>query len=581
MNEQYRTHTCGALLEEHIGQRAVLSGWAETFRNHGGVIFIDLRDHYGVTQVVLHDDAPLKGITRETVIRAEGVVVARGEDTVNPKLATGRVELHADQIEALSSAAAPLPFEVNGSDPVREEIRLKYRYLDLRGKRMQDNLILRAKVIERLRDSMRGMGFLEVQTPILTASSPEGARDYLVPSRKFKGRFYALPQAPQQFKQLLMVSGVDRYFQVAPCFRDEDARYDRSPGEFYQLDYEMAFAAQDDVLAVAELAMADVFNAFGQGKAVTAPPFRRIPYRESMLRYGSDKPDLRNPLEIQDLSEFFADVDFKPFQGRPVRGINAPGCAKRPKSFFENMLKFAEGIGMKGLGYISMTESGELKGPIVKFLPPEKQKALLALFDMRNTDTVFFISDRAKLADKLAGQIRTALGERLGLIDDSRFEFCFITDFPMYEYNEETKKIDFSHNPFSMPQGGMDDLMSKDPLDILAWQYDLVVNGVELSSGAVRNHHPEIMARAFEIAGYTREELEKRFGAMLQAFQYGAPPHAGMAPGIDRILMLLAGEDNIREVTAFPMNGSAQDLLLGAPSEVSEQQLREAHIKIR
>ncbi|MCL2106109.1 MAG: aspartate--tRNA ligase [Oscillospiraceae bacterium] len=581
MNEQYRTHTCGALREEHIGQRAVLSGWAETFRNHGGVIFIDLRDHYGVTQVVLHDDAPLKGITRETVIRAEGVVVARGEDTVNPKLATGRVELHADQIEALSSAAAPLPFEVNGSDPVREEIRLKYRYLDLRGKRMQDNLILRAKVIERLRDSMRGMGFLEVQTPILTASSPEGARDYLVPSRKFKGRFYALPQAPQQFKQLLMVSGVDRYFQVAPCFRDEDARYDRSPGEFYQLDYEMAFAAQDDVLAVAELAMADVFNAFGQGKAVTAPPFRRIPYRESMLRYGSDKPDLRNPLEIQDLSEFFADVDFKPFQGRPVRGINAPGCAKRPKSFFENMLKFAEGIGMKGLGYISMTESGELKGPIVKFLPPEKQKALLALFDMRNTDTVFFISDRAKLADKLAGQIRTALGERLGLIDDSRFEFCFITDFPMYEYNEETKKIDFSHNPFSMPQGGMDDLMSKDPLDILAWQYDLVVNGVELSSGAVRNHHPEIMARAFEIAGYTREELEKRFGAMLQAFQYGAPPHAGMAPGIDRILMLLAGEDNIREVTAFPMNGSAQDLLLGAPSEVSEQQLREAHIKIR
>ncbi|MDR3314211.1 MAG: aspartate--tRNA ligase [Oscillospiraceae bacterium] len=599
MNEQYRTHTCGELRTEHIGQQAALSGWAGTFRNHGGVIFVDLRDAFGTTQLVLHDEALLRGVTRETVIYVRGAVVARAEDTVNPKLATGLVELHVQSLVRLSAPCVPLPFEVGASENVREDVRLKYRFLDLRGERMQRNLQLRAALLQRLREHMQRFGFLEVSTPILTASSPEGARDYIVPSRKHKGAFYALPQSPQLFKQLLMVSGVDRYYQIAPCFRDEDARNDRCPGEFYQLDYELAFASQEDVLRVTEELLHDVFTTFGGGKAVTPLPFPRIPYREAMALYGSDKPDLRNPLRIGDLTEFFADAAFKPFQGKPVRGINAPGCAQQPKSFFEQMLQFATSIGMKGLGYISVVPCAEedtgsgntapyphddaysLKGPIVKFLDSAKQAALCAQFNLQPGDTVFFISDRPSAVDKLAGQIRSELGNRLELTDQSRFELCFITDFPMYEWDETARRVGFNHNPFSMPQGGMDALLTQDPLEILAYQFDAVVNGVELSSGAVRNHDPEIMIKAFEIAGYPQEELERRFGAMFDAFHYGAPPHAGMAPGVDRMLMLLLEEDSIRDVVAFPMNGNAQDLLMGAPGEVTESQLREVHIKVR
>jgi len=583
MNEQYRTHTCGELREEHIGQRAKLSGWVATFRNHGGVIFVDLRDHYGVTQVVLHDESLLKGVTRETVVCAEGVIVARDAETYNPKLATGTVELHAETLTALSMPPAFLPFEVGSSDGVREEARLKYRYLDLRGPRMQGNLKFRAEFIKALRENMENLGFLEVHTPILTASSPEGARDYLVPSRKFKGRFYALPQAPQQFKQMLMLSGVDRYYQIAPCFRDEDSRNDRLPGEFYQLDFEMAFATQDDVLEIGEKVITKVFERFApEGTAYISPaPFRRIPYREAMLRYGSDKPDLRNPLLIEDLTEFFTDVEFKPFRGKYVRGINVPGCAARPKSFFEQMLKFAEGIGMGGLGYITVTEEGELKGPIVKFLSEEKQAGLLKIMGMKNSDTVFFICDRPMLCDKLAGQIRMELGRRLNLIDKTRFEFCYITDMPMFEIDEHTRQLGFSHNPFSMPQGGLEALQTQEPLDILAWQYDMVLNGYELSSGAVRNHIPEVMIKAFETAGYTEDDLKQRFNALYSAFQHGAPPHAGMAWGIERLLMILLDEESIRDVVAFPLNGSAQDALTGAPGEVSEAQLRDVHIRIR
>ncbi|MCL2299924.1 MAG: aspartate--tRNA ligase [Firmicutes bacterium] len=583
MNEQYRTHTCGELREEHIGQRAKLSGWVATFRNHGGVIFVDLRDHYGVTQLVLHDESMLKGVTRETVICVEGTIVARDAETYNPKLATGTVELRVETLTALSAAPAFLPFEVGGSDGVREEARLKYRYLDLRGPRMQRNLQFRARFIKALRESMEKLDFLEVHTPILMASSPEGARDYLVPSRKWKGKFYALPQAPQQFKQMLMLSGVDRYYQVAPCFRDEDARNDRLPGEFYQLDFEMAFATQDDVMEVAEIVLSDVFARFApEGTTyISKPPFRRIPYREAMLRYGTDKPDLRNPLLIEDLTAFFSDVEFKPFRGRPVRGIKVPGCAAQSKSFFENMLKFAESIGMGGLGYVTVPEEGALKGPIAKFLSPEKQDALTGMFDAANTDVIFFICDRPAQCDKLAGQIRAELGTRLGLIDKTRFEFCFITDMPMFEIDEHTKKLGFSHNPFSMPQGGMEALLTREPLDILAWQYDMVLNGVELSSGAVRNHVPEIMEKAFETAGYTEEDLKTRFGALYGAFAHGAPPHAGMAWGIERLLMLLLGEESVRDVVAFPLNGNAQDALFGAPGDVTEAQLREVHIKIR
>lgn len=573
-----RTHNCNELRESNIGEEVVLSGWVDTIRDHGGVLFVDLRDHYGITQIVFSDDSLLSGITKETVVQIKGKVTKRDEETVNDKLETGTVEVKADEIEVLGPCNLGLPFEIQKSTETREEVRLKYRYLDLRNKDIHDNIILRSKVISYLRKQMEGMGFMEIQTPILTASSPEGARDYLVPSRKHKGKFYALPQAPQQFKQLLMASGFDKYFQIAPCFRDEDARQDRSPGEFYQLDFEMAFASQEDVFAVGEQVLYNTFKEFTD-KKVSEPPFRRITFAESMLKYGSDKPDLRNPLIIEDLTDFFSKVDFPLFKGKPVRGIVAD-CAGRSKKFFEDSLKFAMSIGMKGLGYLTLND-GEYKGPIAKFLDDEQKKELLEITGIKEGETVFFICDAINIVNKFAGEIRTWLGETLDVIDKDSFEFCFIVDFPMYELNEETGKIDFTHNPFSMPQGGMDALLNKDPLEIFAYQYDIVCNGVELSSGAVRNHNPEIMRKAFEIAGYGEEDLKAKFGALYTAFAYGAPPHAGMAPGVDRMIMLIAGEETIRDVIAFPLNGNAQDLMMGAPGEVTEQQLREVHIKVR
>ena len=573
-----RTHHCNELREEQIGITATLAGWVDTIRDHGSVKFLDLRDQHGVTQIVFHDDSMLEGVGRETVISATGVVRLRDEDTINPKLDTGTVELHAESIQVLGECKNMLPFEISDSVATREEVRLKYRFLDLRNPAIHKNIVLRSEVIRFFRRTMEELGFLEIQTPILTASSPEGARDYLVPSRKHKGKFYALPQAPQQFKQMLMVSGFDKYFQIAPCFRDEDARGDRSPGEFYQLDFEMAFAEQEDVLKVAEKVLYDAFTKFSD-KRVSPAPFKRITYKEAMLRYGTDKPDLRNPLTICDLSEFFTHVEFPAFKNKPVRGIVA-NCAGRSRSFFENSLKFAMSIGMKGLGYITLSE-GEFKGPIEKFLSPEQKQQIISECNIKEGETLFFICDKKDAVDRLAGQIRDWLGENLGVTDKEAFEFCFIVDFPMYEFNPETNKIEFTHNPFSMPQGGLDALNNKDPLELLAYQYDVVCNGVELSSGAVRNHSPEIMKKAFAIAGYTEEELEKRFGALYTAFQYGAPPHAGMAPGVDRIIMLLAGEETIRDVIAFPLNGNAQDLMMGAPCEVTEHQLREANVRIR
>ena len=579
-NHQYRTHNCGELREHNINEKVKLSGWVDTIRNHGGVAFIDLRDHYGITQIVLHDEQLVKGVGKENVITIDGTLTKRGDETINPKLDTGYVEVQVEKLVILSKSHTMLPFEISNSTDTREELRLKYRFLDLRNPTIHNNIVLRSKIISHLREQMQQLGFLEMQTPILTSSSPEGARDFLVPSRKHHGMFYALPQAPQIFKQLLMVSGFDKYFQIAPCFRDEDARVDRSPGEFYQLDFEMAFSAQEDVFHVAEQVLYNTFRHFSD-KEMCQPPFIRIPYAESMLKYGTDKPDLRNPLLINDLTEFFANVDFMPFKGKPVRGIVAPGCASMSKSFFENMLKFATEIGMKGLGYISILDGMELKGPIVKFLSPEQQQELIKTLDIKENDTLFFISDTIKVVNKLSGLIRSELGKRLQLIDESVFRFCFVVDYPMYGIDEETGKLEFTHNPFSMPQGEMDALQNKDPLEILAYQYDIVCNGVELSSGAVRNHVPEIMVKAFEIAGYTEEEVKEKFGALYNAFQYGAPPHAGMAPGVDRIVMLLTGEEGIRDVIAFPLNSNAQDLLMGAPSTVTEQQLREVHIKLR
>jgi len=491
------------------------------------------------------------------------------------------VELKTETLTILGESKHQLPFDIGESISIREDLRLKYRFLDLRNPIVHDHIITRSRITRFIRNKMEELGFIDIQTPILTSSSPEGARDYLVPSRKFQGMFYALPQAPQQFKQLLMVSGFDKYYQIAPCFRDEDARADRSPGEFYQLDFEMAFATQDDVFEVAEKVLYETFAEFTSKKISTAP-FRRIPFSESMMKYGTDKPDLRNPLIIRELTDFFADVDFAPFRNKPVRGIVAPDCVKQSKTFFEKMLSFAiEDIGMKGLGYISVLPGMELKGPIVKFLNEEKQKELIKNLELKENDTLFFICDVPKLVDKMAGQIRAELGLRLNLINPDVFEFCFITDFPMYSANEETGAIEFTHNPFSMPQGEMQALETMNPLDIKAYQYDFVCNGVELSSGAVRNHRPDVMLKAFEIAGYKKEDIESKFPALYNAFHYGAPPHAGMAPGLDRIVMLLTGQENIREVVAFPMNGNAQDLLMGAPGTVTEQQLREIHIKVR
>ena len=585
-----RTHTCNELNSGNIGEKVTLTGWIDTIRDHGGVLFVDLRDHYGVTQVVFSDDSMLSGISKETVVLIEGNVTERDPETVNSKIDTGKIEVRADKIEVLGPCQLGLPFEIDASTQTREEVRLKYRYLDLRNKKIHDNIVLRSKIIGYLRRQMEDMGFLEIQTPILTASSPEGARDYLVPSRKHKGKFYALPQAPQQFKQLLMASGFDRYFQIAPCFRDEDARQDRSPGEFYQLDFEMSFATQEDVFEVAEKVLYNTFKEFSD-KEISKPPFRRITFAESMLKYGTDKPDLRNPLEIKDLTDFFAKHEFLdingrtvPFKNKLVRGIVANYLVKSgegKKAFEKAIDAYSRSIGMKfGIGYITL-EDGEYKGPIAKFLTEEQKAELTELMGIKEGESLFFISDNAKVINGLAGEMRTWIAKELNLIEEDKFEFCFIVDFPMYELNPDTNKIDFTHNPFSMPQGGMDALLNKDPLEIFAYQYDIVCNGVELSSGAVRNHNPDIMRKAFEIAGYGEEDLKAKFGALYTAFSYGAPPHAGMAPGVDRMVMLIAGEETIRDVIAFPLNGNAQDLMMGAPGEVTELQLREVHIKVR
>ena len=577
---QYRTVTCGELREENIGQEVRVAGWVENIRDHGGVMFLDIRDQYGVLQVVVHNDELLKGINKECTVTLSGKVVKRDEETINSKIATGYVEVHTDDITVLGKCKNALPFEVATSTNTSEEVRLKYRFLDLRNQKVHNNIMLRSQIITFLRAKMNEMGFNEIQTPILSTSSPEGARDYLIPSRKHKGKFYALPQAPQIFKQLLMVSGFDRYFQIAPCFRDEDARADRSPGEFYQLDFEMAFATQEDVFAVAEEVLYETFTKFTD-KEVSKPPFARIPYTESMLKYGTDKPDLRNPLVIVEISDMFEETDFKPFLKKTVRSINVPGAAKQSKSWFKKMEEFALSIGMKGLGYVKVRDDMTFDGPIDKFLKEGDREELIKRNNSNAGDVIYFIADTEKDAPKLAGQIRTEVATRLDLIDKSKFEMCFIVDFPMYEHDETTGQVIFTHNPFSMPQGGMDSLLNKNPDDILAYQYDIVCNGVELSSGAVRNHDLDIMIKSFEIAGYTEDELKSKFSALYNAFQYGAPPHAGMAPGVDRMIMLITEEENIREVIAFPMNSNAQDLLLGSPGEVTEQQLREVHIKLR
>ena len=593
---EFRTHTCGELTKADAGKTVRISGWIHSVRDHGGVIFIDLRDHYGKTQVVIDPNKSfyqeLDKWRVETVVCFTGTVVTRAAETVNPKLATGEIELVAEDMVILGECDV-IPFQIAKEEQAPEATRLAYRFLDLRKEKLHSNIMLRSKLISEIRRFMTGLGFNEIQTPILTSSSPEGARDYLVPSRVHPGQFYALPQAPQQFKQLLMIAGFDKYFQIAPCFRDEDARQDRSPGEFYQLDFEMSFATQEDVFEVAETVIYNTFKEFSD-KKVSKPPFKRITFADSMLKYGTDKPDLRNPLIIQDLTEFFAKHEFLtingrtvPFKNKLVRGLVANYLVKKDgdgdgkKAFEKAIDAYSRSIGMKfGIGYITL-ENGEYKGPIAKFLTEEQKAELTALVGIKEGESLFFISDSASVINKLSGEMRTWIAKELGLIKDDSFEFCFIVDFPMYELNPETNKIDFTHNPFSMPQGGMDALLNKDPLEIFAYQYDIVCNGVELSSGAVRNHNPEIMKKAFEIAGYGEDTLKAKFGALYNAFAYGAPPHAGMAPGVDRMIMLIAGEETIRDVIAFPLNGNAQDLMMGAPGEVTEQQLREVHIKVR
>ncbi len=576
----YRDMTTREIGEQHIGQTLQMAGWVENIRDHGGVSFIDLRDMYGVLQIVIRETELLKGITKEMCISVKGIVEKRDEETYNPKIPTGTIELEAKVIEVLGKVYHQLPFEVMTSKETREDVRLKYRYLDLRNSKVKDNIIFRSQVISFLRRKMTEMGFLEIQTPILCASSPEGARDYIVPSRKFKGKFYALPQAPQQYKQLLMVSGFDKYFQIAPCFRDEDARADRSPGEFYQLDFEMSFATQEDVFKVGEEVLSATFEKFApEGFEVTKAPYPIISYKQAMLEFGCDKPDLRNPLRIMDVTDFFQKCTFKPFVGRTVRAIKVH--AEMSKGFHEKLLSFATGLGMGGLGYLEVAEDMSYKGPIDKFIPEELKSELATLAGLAVGDTIFFIADKEERANYYAGQIRNELGDKLGLTEKNAYRFCYVNDFPMYELDPETKQLGFTHNPFSMPQGGLDALNHENPLDILAYQYDIVCNGVELSSGAVRNHDMEIMVKAFELAGYDEETLKNKFGALYQAFQFGAPPHAGMAPGVDRMIMLLRNEENIREVIAFPMNGNAQDLMCGAPNDVTEQQLREVHIKVR
>ena len=580
LSSAYRECTLDQISEHEIGKELKVAGWVENIRDHGGVSFLDLRDMYGVLQIVMRDTSLLKGISREDCVSITGGIEKRDEETYNPKIPTGTIELEAHQVEILGKVYQQLPFEIASSREIREDLRLKYRFLDLRNRKVMDNMIFRSKVIAFLRQKMTEMGFMEVQTPILCASSPEGARDYIVPSRHYKGKFYALPQAPQQYKQLLMVSGVDKYFQIAPCFRDEDARADRSPGEFYQLDFEMSFATQEDVFRVGEEVLTATFERFApEGFEVTKAPYPVIGYEQAMLEFSTNKPDLLNPLRIIDLSKFFSRCSFKPFQNRTVRAIRIHG--QQSKGFHEKLLKFAMDIGMSGLGYLEVQEDLSYKGPIDKFIPDELKAELRELAGLEKEDTIFFIADKKERAASLAGQIRNELGQRLGICEKNAFRFCFVNDFPMFEKDPETKEIGFTHNPFSMPQGGLEALNSREPLEILAYQYDIVCNGVELSSGAVRNHNLDVMVKAFEIAGYDEEVLKQKFGALYNAFQFGAPPHAGMAPGVDRMIMLLRGEENIREIIAFPMSGTAQDFMCGAPGEVTEQQLREVHIKIR
>jgi len=583
----YRTHTCGQLRAADAGTPARLSGWVHAKRDHGGLLFIDLRDHAGLTQCVFPQGTPAfaaaDAVRVESVVTVTGEVVRREPGTVNPKLPTGEIELRVATLE-VQSAAEVLPMQVAGEEKFPDELRLKYRYLDLRRERLHRNMMLRAAVIASLRRRMTAQGFTEFQTPILTASSPEGARDFLVPARLHPGTFYALPQAPQQFKQLLMVAGFDRYFQIAPCFRDEASRADRSPGEFYQLDFEMSFATQEDVFAAIEPVLAGVFEEFGGDRAVTPPPFPRIPYGTAMLKFGSDKPDLRNPLHIAEVTEQYAGSGFGLFArivagGGAVRAIPAPGAASQPRSFFDRLNDWARAEGAGGLGYIIFEAEGA-RGPIARNLEPERTEAIRNACGLGPGDAVFFAAGPEAEAAKFAGLVRTRLADELGLIDTGSFRFCWVTDFPMYERNEETGQIDFSHNPFSMPQGGMEALQTQDPLTIKAFQYDIVCNGVELSSGAIRNHRPDVMIRAFEIAGYSAAEVEARFGGMLSAFRYGAPPHGGSAPGIDRIVMMLADEPNLREVIPFPLNQQGEDLLMGAPAPVSPQRLRELHLKL-
>ena len=582
MNE-YRTHNCGELRKENIGQTVKIAGWVQSVRNLGGLVFVDVRDQYGITQAVTSGESELveevSNILTESTISVEGKVRPRGEGAINNDMPTGEIEIEIEKIEILGKRLKNLPFEINSDIEAREDLRLQYRFLDLRNEKLKENILLRSKILQFLRTQMIERGFTEVQTPILTSSSPEGARDYLVPSRVHPGKFYALPQAPQQFKQLLMVSGIDKYFQIAPCFRDEDARADRAPGEFYQLDMEMAFSTQEDVFEVMEKVMYDTFIKFSN-KKVAEYPFPRITYKDAMLKYGSDKPDLRNPLIIQDVTEIFQDTDFNAFKGKTIRAIVAKNISDKPRRFFDEMVEFATSeCGAKGLAWVKVHEDGTLQGSIAKFIDEEHKKALMEMTGLEPNAAIFFIADKENVVANIAGEVRKELGNRLDLIEKDVFRFCWIIDFPMYELSDEGK-IEFSHNPFSMPQGGMKALETKNPLEILAYQYDIVCNGIELSSGAVRNHDPELMIKAFDVAGYSKDVIEEKFSALFNAFHYGAPPHAGIAPGVDRMIMLLTDEPNIRSVIAFPMNSKAQDLLMGAPGKVTEEQLRDVHIKL-